>query len=102
STDTIVCHTLSLHDALPIFQSLNLACRFISADTISAIGQMSTLENLRLSYGQTFNQSHERVPFNEDEGPLPHVQKLYRLTHLTRSEEHTSELQSRENLVCRL
>src|SRR5690606_42151464 len=34
----------------------------------------------------------------------PYVLTTYRLTehHTARSEEHTSELQSRENLVCRL
>src|SRR5690606_39660102 len=33
-------------------------------------------------------------------GPVDHLLEL--LAHLERSEEHTSELQSRENLVCRL
>src|SRR5690606_40033295 len=36
--------------------------------------------------------SHETIP----------LQKLVPRGHTTRSEEHTSELQSRENLVCRL
>src|SRR5690606_39083854 len=37
--------------------------------------------------------------FAVDESNLPDV---LRVTHRSRSEEHTSELQSRENLVCRL
>src|SRR5690606_40476126 len=32
----------------------------------------------------------------------PNVERMYRQSLLLRSEEHTSELQSRENLVCRL
>src|SRR2546422_5090911 len=41
----------------------------------------------------------DRVPKNP-EGPVPHDRRA--LTGHTRSEEHTSELQSRLHLVCRL
>src|SRR5690606_40927738 len=37
-----------------------------------------------------------------DAEKLPNSRKLAEVTNLPRSEEHTSELQSRENLVCRL
>src|SRR5690606_42113089 len=37
----------------------------------------------------------------EGGGAQPLVQTLQLCPHLDRSEEHTSELQSRENLVCR-
>src|SRR3712207_7337119 len=38
---------------------------------------------------------------DEDE-PSPFAQRLYHDLHAVRSEEHTSELQSRQYLVCRL
>src|SRR5690606_19344990 len=41
-------------------------------------------------------------PFKELETPSINNIKLWRYDHLVRSEEHTSELQSREKLVCRL
>src|SRR5690606_40783264 len=48
----------------------------------------------------------ELVPVRVDADLYPHVQDRYIAggwpTNAFRSEEHTSELQSRENLVCRL
>src|SRR5690606_41096294 len=40
--------------------------------------------------------------FHPDAPPLPSARLRHRLEPCARSEEHTSELQSRENLVCRL
>src|SRR5690606_42111181 len=77
--------TLSLHDALPI-------CLFSqSALLLQALG-VSLAEIGVGSLGA-------RPERNGDLG-----ERLLRLPHLLeeRSEEHTSELQSRENLVCRL
>src|SRR2546430_10686731 len=62
-TATTEIYTLSLHDALPIFQSVSP----------SWIGQVGS--------------GHWTAPFTQE---------------ALRSEEHTSELQSQSNLVCRL
>src|SRR5690606_40142675 len=78
-TATTVIYTLSLHDALPIYLSM-----FLNPDreghSIEWFGQMLGLEK------------------------IDYRQRLIELGVLDkgRSEEHTSELQSRENLVCRL
>src|SRR5690606_41444035 len=45
----------------------------------------------------------EDTKFGLDEGELDQILNSHELRELTnRSEEHTSELQSRENIVCRL
>src|SRR5260370_13516613 len=73
-TATTEIYTLSLHDALPISQSVSSASRANSAVRIAsrAVTQPEVLGRIR-----------------------------YRLPS-RRSEEHTSELQSHLNLVCRL
>src|SRR5690606_41554901 len=73
STDS---YTLSLHDALPIF---------------SWPGATVTVAFLR---------SRVRPTSRPLRRSFPRTQEVFTLR--TRSEEHTSELQSRENLVCRL
>src|SRR5690606_42088428 len=93
-------HTLSLHDALPIFQrvnddlSLSFYCAVENGIVLTAMSTASILDDLDTK----LSAIEERL------GPawvtlgcdccLRHTQ--------LRSEEHTSELQSRENLVCRL
>src|SRR5438477_4519527 len=68
-------HTLSLHDALPISSS-----RFVNSDTaITRRAAASTRGTRRGLYV-----------------------RVQRLNVSGRSEEHTSELQSHVNLVCRL
>src|SRR5690606_42060136 len=88
---TATCHTntLSLHDALPIFDgALPLRCAEVAAEVLGCHdvgGQgapgLRELEVLLLE--------HDLAVLVRDGG-------------FPRSEEHTSELQSRENLVCRL
>src|SRR3712207_8131264 len=73
-TATTEIYTLSLHDALPIFPYL------------FDQGVQSFLAPGRNDYFGAL--------FSEPEGRLP--------SYTTRSEEHTSELQSRQYLVCRL
>src|SRR5207302_10820221 len=70
-------YTLSLHDALPILRDLG---------------------DKRLPGEQSDARS---VPDRDDRRHARHQQVL-RGPRAERSEEHTSELQSRENLVCRL
>src|SRR5690606_41913572 len=84
-------YTLSLHDALPISE-INSQGGYVK--------QYQVLVNPdRMShYGITLQQVYQglaRNNANSGGGILPHYAEQ-------RSEEHTSELQSRENLVCRL
>src|SRR5690606_40259106 len=76
-----VIYSLSLHDALPIFSLfLNSAVRLVSVPLVKLIKKscFSSSVNTMLFFKSSFMSSTNR------------------------SEEHTSELQSRENLVCRL
>src|SRR3712207_7165059 len=82
-TATTEIYTLSLHDALPIWRGL------------------------RLPRPQRRGQVHDRP--DADDAPAPHERHREGrgLRHSEggfsgRSEEHTSELQSRQYLVCRL
>src|SRR5690606_41424727 len=81
-------YTLSLHDALPIFlRSTNLG-----PSTSSGTGHTPTHQHPNTPTHQNQHISSSQA------APFPRLS-----THMnTRSEEHTSELQSRENLVCRL
>src|SRR5690606_42055487 len=77
--------SLSLHDALPIFAV------FGSDDEgFLAVPMLSCREDTRL--------------LRDERSKFPQDRRLDRLRNADdgRSEEHTSELQSRENLVCRL
>src|SRR5690606_41736659 len=92
-------YTLSLHDALPIFPPQ----RRFSGDQ----GQL-----VKLDQGDPSSAVARALPaqFRTDRAARPGHQHRTRAQPGTdgfpvrkdRSEEHTSELQSRENLVCRL
>src|SRR2546427_4996576 len=83
-TATTEIYTLSLHDALPIFSFMRNAfkalavCAVLLASASTASAQVS----IGISIGPP---------------PPPRADG-----DLSRSEEHTSELQSQSNLVCRL
>src|SRR5260370_10791303 len=79
-TATTEFYTLSLHDALPISRTSNAAA---SVTTLRVVG-FACRRAAR-------TEASRAVPM-----PSP------RLARSTRSEEHTSELQSHLNLVCRL
>src|SRR5690606_41959772 len=90
-------YTLSLHDALPIsFAPLEIIRMRMKHDG------MSFDEALRDTAASGVFTTHTPVPAGHDrfDGGLidEHIGPLGE----ERSEEHTSELQSRENLVCRL
>src|SRR5690606_41330398 len=94
--------TLSLHDALPIWT----AC-MPYLDAISWFSSTSTTLNSTLS--PYFFSSSSRIGFCILQGPHHVAEKSNNIGFIkspvyfeTRSEEHTSELQSRENLVCRV
>src|SRR5690606_41822723 len=82
-------NALSLHDALPIWPRLS-CCKASCAlrRTARRWPGHSTPQRIRARPALPGGSPH-RSP-----GPWP--------THQARSEEHTSELQSREKLVCRL
>src|SRR5690606_41803412 len=88
---TAVIFTLSLHDALPIYE-LNLTDRdrFELAWIIDFPFYEWDEDNKKLDFAHN--------PFSMPQGGLEALETQDPL----RSEEHTSELQSRENLVCRL
>src|SRR5690606_41579549 len=82
-------YTLSLHDALPISETLG---RYIALD-FGIVGSLSEFDKnyLAQNFLAFFRRDYHRVArLHIESGWVP------------RSEEHTSELQSRENLVCRL
>src|SRR5688572_33101170 len=81
-TTTPEIYTLSLHDALPISR------RSASSPAPSAPGVCSP----RASF----------YPRHRPRPPAPGCAPKSRYSSSPRSEEHTSELQSQSNLVCRL
>src|SRR5690606_40055730 len=86
-------YSLSLHDALPIYLRPSLdGSTFLHV----ALGRVKRLGAEAAAHPTT------HLIFHWDEGVFPNVEVERHLEEVTRSEEHTSELQSRENLVCRL
>src|SRR3712207_6941456 len=84
-TATTEIYTLSLHDALPIWLSgATAAYSAASASGSSARSSQSWVKGVWMTPGQT------------------QLALIPRGARSTRSEEHTSELQSRQYLVCRL
>src|SRR5690349_22806348 len=74
---------------------------FLFNDTApTEIYTLSLHDALPISYG--FDRGHARIMSTATTGDQPSL-RAYLDTYLTpRSEEHTSELQSRRDLVCRL
>src|SRR5690606_41537539 len=101
-TPTSRLHTLSLHDALPILTELG------------GDPESFKLVDWRLNYARDLYQAATAPkPCTAFRDTLDHIAKskdVYYVEHVinskleppaARSEEHTSELQSREKLVCR-
>src|SRR5690606_41708848 len=85
-TATTEIYTLSLHDALPIYMIGDL------------IGASALKMKTALVLSGKIKDENEVLPtLKKEEYPTYIGQNMQ-----SRSEEHTSELQSRENLVCRL
>src|SRR5690606_41618436 len=101
-TMTSVYYTLSLHDALPILRRLRrlLVQRVIHGAQLRIDGG-----NLQHFARLAIANVHIVVEVQRARRPRRNLvalqTRLGKHEHL-RSEEHTSELQSRENLVCRL
>src|SRR5690606_40131954 len=81
-------YTLSLHDALPISD-----CRAWTGNCTSGCDETRPRSS---RFGTVWSQGGRR----SSKGLAPCRHAVY--SAVPRSEEHTSELQSRENLVCRL
>src|SRR5690606_42057859 len=80
-------YTLSLHDALPISSLMPMTAKPLPIASSSSIG----LSSASATFGCTIMRPTSNLPPELEWSTMPF-----------RSEEHTSELQSRENLVCRL
>src|SRR5690606_40273136 len=90
--------TLSLHDALPISGD-----RFIAEGWVSALSPPPNPHAFDLrQYYHTLGIRHRLNTNGSQVIPLSQVGISLMRFPAMRSEEHTSELQSRENLVCRL
>src|SRR2546430_6226444 len=85
-TATTEIYTLSLHDALPI-------CIRAKPNLWEPILEHAAIRNLFLSAITALFSVHA-LGQSAISGPIPSL--------FARSEEHTSELQSQSNLVCRL
>src|SRR5690606_41374087 len=89
-----VIYTLSLHDALPILLVDGLV-------GIREQGGEQVIFQQQIESAFTLPAEEQLEHFIEQAGRRNVIQQLRQLGD-GRSEEHTSELQSRENLVCRL
>src|SRR3712207_7795780 len=105
-TATTEIYTLSLHDALPIWRATLLraladALEARRDDVVAIADRETALGTTRLN-GELNRTCYQLRLFAEvlDEGS--YVEAAIDHAGDTRSEEHTSELQSRQYLVCRL
>src|SRR5690606_41171900 len=89
---------LSLHDALPIYTSLSPHYRNLAG---TAAAQMNAIPATAQVY-EEMKKAGIELKVAADLSGLRFITPLDIYGHMLRSEEHTSELQSRENLVCRL
>src|SRR3712207_7655186 len=85
-TATTEIYTLSLHDALPIFETDN----------------GGTVDLPLTVYVDSNRHASVHVAVRNDAGQLVTGARVRLVSTVPRSEEHTSELQSRQYLVCRL
>src|SRR3712207_7027090 len=92
-TATTEIYTLSLHDALPIYRQAQLA---LAAPYLLEVRELPVVVGMMPE--PLYSVREHRSPFVDlhDHSPGKLTQRC------GRSEEHTSELQSRQYLVCRL
>src|SRR5690606_40810338 len=92
-------YTLSLHDALPILKRMQ-----ISIGRAWLMRRLPISRMITISYhGKSFFRSNKTLSMMALLiCSICRPQMIYIRLFVVRSEEHTSELQSRENLVCRL
>src|SRR5690606_41707937 len=91
---TCAIYTLSLHDALPIWIQSEFYKSYTTADGTFREDRYRNLQEKPLLSSHIIALIMKRDPAES----VPAIEEAAAV----RSEEHTSELQSRENLVCRL
>src|SRR5690606_39601578 len=89
ASPTTEIYPLSLHDALPI--------SFIERDRLGIVKILEEILNTVPQSAQQHRRVHFAPTINTNVDDILVIE-----LEIERSEEHTSELQSRENLVCRL
>src|SRR5207244_13294589 len=94
--------TLSLHDALPI-SNYSKGAALVPESVPAAMQQQVRDDGLTWAYSELVLANHDRVKGLVFGGPVHVGARTLELYYLfPRSEEHTSELQSPDHLVCRL
>src|SRR5690606_41811514 len=93
---------LSLHDALPISKKVGSADVCQEVEERTRQGPHPTKNPVQLLHELVRGQHPKVLPQILDEGSHGSHDDVAVVKPLLRSEEHTSELQSREKLVCRL
>src|SRR5690606_41664833 len=96
-TATSFLSTLSLHDALPIYLLLSVCAILFTGIPLIMDTTSATLSSVTGSRCNLLSSSHPSWA-----AARSFSRRFSSSRSLARSEEHTSELQSRENLVCRL
>src|SRR5690606_41827480 len=95
-------YTLSLHDALPICTYLIFKIKLyiwsVTKTKALTIKEIAKLADVSLGTVDRVIHKRGKVSKETEKKILDIIEKV----NYKRSEEHTSELQSRENLVCRL
>src|SRR5690606_40485533 len=91
-------HTLSLHDALPISPASTAILEIKGADGSTVLSDSLRYNSYRTLLTKT--QDYEFTVIGGNSAQDFTLSVAFAVP--VRSEEHTSELQSRENLVCRL
>src|SRR5690606_40597636 len=92
----------SLHDALPIFINRNVEGQFLELKDYILIKPAVRRKIITTSDGSsTLYMEDLGETYHSIHGAIQEANHVY-IQNGLRSEEHTSELQSRENIVCRL
>src|SRR5206468_11301715 len=95
-------HTLSLHDALPISPTFEFSA-IVSMLVVALVTMTETTGDL-IAVGEMTDRRIEPRSLSDGlraDGLLTVLGGVFNTFPYTRSEEHTSELQSRSDLVCR-
>src|SRR5690606_39884308 len=95
-------YTLSLHDALPILETerqVGVGLGQQRRGAVDGVERGPVLPRLQRLAGDERGQLGDRLGLPDGDGPLA-IEAGGLEVGGPRSEEHTSELQSRENLVC--
>src|SRR5690606_42021031 len=93
--------TLALLDSLPIFIDLPVVQSRTNGPAPHALGGYGILPDEPVGHIDIVDMLFQDMVSTDPIEVVPISHLIFQFT-LFRSEEHTSELQSRENLVCRL